>query len=650
VALFFMDNYFELLFILAGFLIIALASKDIGRWFTRIRLPKISGFLFAGLVAGPFVLNLISTEALESLRFVDEISLAFIAFAAGSELYLPELKNRFRGIGWVTAGLVIATFPLVGVAVFMLAEFIPFMQGMSTTGRVSVALLAAAIMVARSPSVAIAIINELRAKGPFTQLALGVTIISDIAVIVLFALSSSVADALLTNVGLNLTFVLLITFELVITAIAGYTVGKILQFILSTTLGRNLKTAMILATGFGVFVFSGFVREYTHDNLPFEIFLEPLLICMVGGFLVNNYGSYRTDFSKILHDTGPLIYVAFFTLVGASLKLDVLLQIWPIALALFLIRLVAIIIGAFGGGLLAGEPMRHNRLSWMVFVTQAGVALGLAKEVAVEFPEFGDAFATMIIAVVVLNEMVGPLFFKQALNRVGEAHPRAEAPEFDGQRDAIIFGLSGQSVALARQLCAHGWQVKIASRQTDYTQYEDEISDSMFNIQPISGLNLEALHQLNAEQAETIVTLLADDESYLVCELIYEHFGTENVVVQLNNRANFERFHRLGALTVDPATAIVSLLDHMVRSPSAASLLLGAEVDQDVIDVEVRDSSLHGVALRDLRLPLDTLVLSIHRNGQALVPHGYTRLERGDQVTVVGSLKSLDEVMLRFDA
>jgi Trk K+ transport system NAD-binding subunit len=177
---------------------------------------------------------------------------------------------------------------------------------------------------------------------------------------------------------------------------------------------------------------------------------------------------------------------------------------------------------------------------------------------------------------------------------------------------------------------------------------EEQVAQTDFEVQHISDLTLKELHQLEIGKAEAVITLLSDEESYQVCELVYEHFGTENLVVRLNDRANFERFHQLGALIVEPTTAIVSLLDHLVRSPTAASLVLGMEAGQDIVDVEVCNPALHGVALRNLRLPLDTLILSIHREGRLLISHGYTRLKIGDRVTVVGSEKSLEEIMRRL--
>ena len=79
-------------------------------------------------------------------------------------------------------------------------------------------------------------------------------------------------------------------------------------------------------------------------------------------------------------------------------------------------------------------------------------------------------------------------------------------------------------------------------------------------------------------------------------------------------------------------------------------MILGTDPDQDMIDIELCDPDLDGIPIRDLRLPLDTLILSVHRDGHTIVSHGYTRLRLHDKVTVVGSLKSLEEVMLKFEA
>ena len=88
----------DILLICLAFVLIALSAGQIGRYFTQARLSLITGFLLTGILAGPFVLDFISAEAVRKLHFIDQISLAFIAFAAGSELYLKELKKRFISI------------------------------------------------------------------------------------------------------------------------------------------------------------------------------------------------------------------------------------------------------------------------------------------------------------------------------------------------------------------------------------------------------------------------------------------------------------------------------------------------------------------------------------------------------------------------
>lgn len=637
----------DVLVFVSCFAIIAIASKQIGYSLIKTGLPLISGFLLTGIVAGPYVLGLISKEATLNLRFVDEIALGFIAFAAGGELYLKELKSRLKSIAWITLGLVVCTLSLTSLAFFFLSGFIPFMKTMPVSAKIGVSILAGAIMVARSPSSAIAVVNELRAKGPFTQTALGVTIIMDVVVIILFSTNSSIADALFSGLNVNLGFLLLLLLEIGVSVAIGYIVSKIILGVLLLPLHNSLKTTLVLLTGYLVFVFSTATSSVFHDILSVEILLEPLLICMVAGFLVSNTSRFRDEFSKLLFDIGPLIYVSFFTLTGASLSLDILLQTWPIAIALFFTRAIAIFLGAFIGGTLARNPMKDNYISWMAFITQAGVGLGLAKEVVVEFPEWGNSFATIIISIIVLNQIIGPLLFKYAIKAMREDHTGATAtvPGFGGVRNVVIFGSDGQASALALSLTSQGWNVKVAfTRINNNCDKNPDIKTCQ-----LSELSLSELRNINTHNARAIVAMLSDDENYKICEIAYEYFGTQTIIARLNDRNNFGCFQALGVLIVDPSVAIVSLLDHFVRSPEAASLLMGLHKDRKTVDISIKNPDLFGISLRDLRLPFDTIIMSVRRRGVLFIPHDYTRLEAGDLVTMVGSSKSLKEVSLRFD-
>ena len=245
-----------------------------------------------------------------------------------------------------------------------------------------------------------------------------------------------------------------------------------------------------------------------------------------------------------------------------------------------------------------------------------------------------------------LNQVVGPPLFKWALLRVGEAHPRGVGG-FEGGRDVIIFGDDTQTATLARRLQKDGWRVRLATPDPERAA---ELAAGGLPVVAYEKLDAETLTRLGAERADAVVCLLDDEANHRICSRFYEDYGTGTLVVRLADRAWRERFEQIGARVVDPSVAPVQLLEQFVRAPQAASLLLGYEEGQQVIDVELRDPALHGALLRELRLPPDTLVLAIHREGQAIVTHGYTQLRLGDKVTVMGSPESLRAVELKFAA
>ena len=636
----------ELIITVAGFLIIAISSNQIAKTFQRIRLPLITGLIFTGIVAGPYLIGLIPIAAKSQLNFINETALAFIAFAAGAELYLRELRSRLNSIKWNTFGQLVVTFVLGSLAVYLVADYIPYMSDFTVAGKVSIAMITAAVFVARSPASAIAVINELRAKGPFVQTVMGVTVVKDFLVIVLFSICLSLSQVLISGHDFNFIELLILILELGASFVIGfYVYGFLLKTALNLRIRKIVKTILILLIGYSAYVLSAQVSSLTEVHLQHKVFLEPLLMCILASFHVTNFSRSRPEFLKILEDVSIPVYVSFFTLTGATLSVNVIGEVIGVAMILFLIRIVTMIIGAYTGGILAKDPMKYNHLGWMPYITQAGVALGLATVVSNEFPDWGNQFATVIIALIIINQFIGPPLFKWAIYQVGEDRSRAPTPDFDGIRDATIVGFESQSVALALQLQENGWEVQLATKK-DIGSFQEPQG---VNIVYIKDLSLEELKKIDADKSEAIVAMLTDDENFQICEIAYQKFGTRDLIVRLNQRYNYQKFLTLGAKIVDPSTAIVSLLDHFVRSPQAASLLLGMEKGQDTRDIELLNPDLHGITLRDLRLPADVIVLSVVRGGQTIITHGYTRLRIRDTITVVGSIKSLNQVQLKFD-
>lgn len=625
---------------------LAVAAKEIGKCSLWIGLPLISGFLLTGVLAGPYGLGMLGSEAIPHLRFIDEISLAFIAFAAGSELELSHVRNSLRTILAILLGLTFVVLSMGTVAYLLLADYIPFMRDMSSGAVLSVALIGGTIMVARSPSSALAIIKELRARGPFTQTVLGVTVLMDAVVIIVFTVNVSLADVLIKGIEFHFAFVWYLLFEVVLDVVLGLLIGQILRLVLALPFNTTVKTGLVLLTGYGLFYLSGILHETHLGPLPVGIFSEPLLIGLVAGFYVANYTRYRGELHKIIEDAAPWVFLAFFSLVGLSLQLDVLRHTWIVALAFLMVRLVGIYLGCYLGRLALGHKGGQNFIFGMTFITQAGVSIGLAKEVGVEFPGWGDEFATLAIGVIVLNQLIGPPCFKWALRMAGEAHPPADAPEFDGVRDVLICGVDEQSLALARLLKRHNWEVQMADIEA---QRIERLVWPEVEVHHLAALTPEVLRAIDFEKVDVLVMMLDDETNYQLCELVYEQFGTAHLVSRLYDQANAARFEALGVLTIHPNAAIINLLGHCVRSPSAASLILGQEVNQDVIEVTMANEAMRGVALRDLPLPVDTVIVSIRRHGHLLLSHGYTRLELGDEVTIVGSPNSLEEVQWQFE-
>jgi len=629
----------------AIFAIIALAAKIIGGWFSRLGLPYITGYLLTGMVAGPFILNVLPGESTTTLRYIDELSLGIIAFVAGSELYLKEIRSRVRSIGLIAGGVMVAGLILGGVALFFLTELIPFTQGMDTASRLAVAILGSIILLALSPASTIAVIKEVRAKGPFTRTILGVTVSMDVVIIIIFAIGVAIASALLEGIGFDPLLIGLLVVDLGAAIGLGYLVGKILDLILGTNLRRLVKSGLVLLTGYVIFVLGYGIIDLSHTYLPFEIHIEPLLVAMIGGFMVTNYTKHRDEFEAILHDVGPLVYVAFFTLTGVAIKLDILMATWPIALALFGVRIGSIFIGSSAGARLAGESSQLQRYAWLGLITQAGIALGLAREVALEFPALGDAFATMVISVVVLNEIFGPLFCKIALRRVGEANLPVTVDRNE-IRDAVILGIEEQSLELARELQAHRWQVIMADTDRSHVerlQAEDVIEEY------IPAVDAATLDGLINKNTDALIAMLPDDEdNYRACELARDKHGVQRIIVRPNDMSWAKRFRELGALIVNPASAMVYLLSQSVRAPQSASILLHQDSGREIMQVTVNNPEVDNLLVRDLRLPGDVLFIEVARNGQAIVPSGYTRLKLRDEVTLMGQPDSLSDVTLKL--
>jgi len=401
-----------------GFLLIAAyLMGDILSW---LKLPKITGYIFAGVLFGPYVANFIPLDTVMELKLLDKLALAVIALSAGGELDLAELKKRCRSICLGVIFQVIGVFAGVFGLILLGRKVIPFLADAPLSVAISAAAVLGVLSIARSPSSAMAIISESKAKGPFTENVLGVTLIIDVLVIALFAVTVSVALAMVhADAGLDVVFLITVGMALFGSILAGVAMGWIVDFFMRR-IGAEIPV-FILAVAFLVTFFSDQFARFLDRFYEIRFHLEPMLICMTAGFFVRNFTQNGVFFMERLDRLSLPVYVLFFALIGAGLNLSVLRQTWMLAVMLALGRGLFIWVSAWLSGRLSHDPPEFRKMAGLSYIAQAGVSLGLCGILARSFPDWGSAAAVTVVAMISINQVVGPVTFKYALERVGEA-------------------------------------------------------------------------------------------------------------------------------------------------------------------------------------------------------------------------------------
>ena len=156
-------------------------------------------------------------------------------------------------------------------------------------------------------------------------------------------------------------------------------------------------------------------------NLGEWLSLEFILVAMAAGFYVQNFSSQGRRLLRALEANSLPIYAIFFAVAGADLDISVLRQAWMVASALVLTRLAALWISTHVGARLAADPPVIQRYAWMGFIAQAGVTLGIANMIRDRFPDIGTEIATIIVAMIAVNQLLGPPAFRWSVIKAGES-------------------------------------------------------------------------------------------------------------------------------------------------------------------------------------------------------------------------------------
>ncbi|POM78122.1 Hypothetical protein PHPALM_4389 [Phytophthora palmivora] len=462
-----------------AFVIVLVAAHPLGLFFPKFfKLPLITGYLVIGIIAGPFVANLLTEDLVNMLsNYVSALALSFISFQAGQEIYLPELRPQLKSI-FILLSTLYVTAMVILTSVHLLVESAFFYDDLALSCQVGIALMFGSISVLGSPATVMAIKIELNSVGPFTSLMLGATMTAEFVVLVSFSISRIVCSIYCAELDVsmgNLMFTLSIVMSNILLGVllAGLTFiifqipggehhehapvndhadtnadvrpsnsthysqvkGTPVSvdtmphphnaFVEDIEQGKStaesssfltpqtslcLKGFIWLAMGYVFYISTTTIAKATDAafGLSWEVKFEPLLVLMIAACIAGHHTGIRHDMHVILDTAAPYMFLPFFVMTGAALKLDQVVHAIPLMTVYVLLRYVAIFIACYVGGrfLLKLSPKQYNNL-WLTMTPQAGVALGLANEVkAMSEDTWAADFAATIVAAVVVNQIV----------------------------------------------------------------------------------------------------------------------------------------------------------------------------------------------------------------------------------------------------
>ncbi len=383
--------------------VILVAGYYLGRMARVVKLPEITGYIFAGLLVGKSFLHIVPHEVERSLGIFTQIALGLIALTIGGEFSFSKLKRLGKNVAVVTVIQITAAFLMVSLALWALRLPLP------------VALLAGAIASATAPAATVHIVQTLKAHGTFVDMLYGVVALDDAGCVILFSVIFSMAGSMLGisgsghGIGAALGHILL---EIGLGAVGGYLIHQ------ATCRLRSENEVQIITLGF----------FFSYTVLVMGLGMSPLLTNMAAGTILINMSPRNHRIFKALQPITPPLYAMFFVLAG--MELDPVQFLNPVILLMGSVYIIFRALGKYGGVYLGcrmvGTDARIRNYLGFCMLPQAGVAIGLMDIVSEMHlgegtpPEAASAIIALnsiILMSVFINEIFGPPISKFALIR-----------------------------------------------------------------------------------------------------------------------------------------------------------------------------------------------------------------------------------------
>jgi Kef-type K+ transport system membrane component KefB len=388
-----------------GFLLIV--AVQAARLCDAAKMPRLTGYILIGLLFGPELIGLVSAKMLPDLALVKGTAVGLIAFLAGCELNVRRLRPKLRAIGTATLLTMVGAVLLLFGAMYAITLLLPVTSGFSTVERLVVAMIAANVLAAYSPAVVVGILSETKASGPLSEMALSIVVIADFIIVVTYAFASTIGHSVFpTGRGGGLALLVPHIFGSII---AGALAGLLLALYVARVGTRS-----------GIFTFAVL---FIAAEAGAALHLNPLLVGLTAGLLLENVTPIGGEaLTHAVEGVAMPVFAIFFAVVGAEVQLGAFLHTAPIAVGAAVVRGLGIFLGALLAARVAKFDTLFARRVTVALLSQAGVAIALAALLLADFDPWGPVVGTIVLGTIIVNQLIGPVLFRNALVAAGEAH------------------------------------------------------------------------------------------------------------------------------------------------------------------------------------------------------------------------------------
>jgi NhaP-type Na+/H+ or K+/H+ antiporter len=396
----------------------------------KVKLPRITGYIAAGLLLNPSVLPLMPDSMLEATDIVSTIALSVIAYTIGGSIRLTPLRKQARSIIWITPLQGLFPWLLTTIIIMFLTPFIlkiPNATFYNTYFPMAIVLGAIAIPIA--PDMIVAIVREYEARGPLTTTLLSVVALTDALAIIAFYFAVGIAEPMAHGSN-SFTFYKTIVSPL-LHIVESVGIGIVFGFTLAYTSKFIRTRTLLLVLILGTIILCAGVTELRNAS--------HLVANMVVAFIAVNTTKRKAMISAV-DEVIDIILIVFFVLCGMHFHLHALKSAGVLTLLIIVGRWVGKYSGATAGAKFSGAPDMVRKYLGLALLPKAGLAIGLAFIAESTFTTFGRVLFDGVLASVIINTLTTPFLVRYALFKAGEQGIRISSHSQRNRKPAGIDG------------------------------------------------------------------------------------------------------------------------------------------------------------------------------------------------------------------